>query len=120
MKHANKRESDMELYRKAISQELKEEVLLLQLAEECNELSQAAIKYVRDKEGTNPVKPDITIGQLIHNITEEMSDVMNVIEVLSAYEWEIDRTIMYEKLKRWSDRLGLYIVDTTEENKEGE
>lgn len=81
--------------------------LLCQLAEECSELAQAALKLKRAMEGTNPTPKSIL--ECWDALEEEMADVDLVMgELLSAgnglyIERLID--IENEKRERWLHRL---------------
>lgn len=115
-KHTTPLEKETSDLQYKVSLFLNEDTLLLQLAEEASELSQAAIKLVRDKSNNST---DKTRGELIYGLTEEISDVVNVLEVLSYYDWEVDRTIINSKMKRWVHRLGLD-VEEKEDDEQGE
>ena len=71
-----------------------------QLAEECTELAQAALKKARLLRGENPVRK--TEDEIDKNLIEEFSDL-----ILSAYilGLEADSTIMKAKEKRWSESI---------------
>lgn len=115
-KHTTPLEKETSDLQYKVSLFLNEDTLLLQLAEEASELSQAAIKLVRDKSNNST---DKTRGELIYGLTEEISDVVNVLEVLSYYDWEVDRTIINSKMKRWVHRLGLD-TEVKEDDEQGE
>lgn len=115
-KHTTPLEKETSDLQYKVSLFLNEDTLLLQLAEEASELSQAAIKLVRDKSNNST---DKTRGELIYGLTEEISDVVNVLEVLSYYDWEVDRTIINSKMKRWVHRLGLD-AEVKEDDEQGE
>lgn len=92
--------------RKAIAQhyvhkKLDRKVLIMQLAEEASELSQACLKYIRALEGTNPcAEQDPQV--YMDNIVEELSDVSNAAEIA----WiNIDYEIIANKAERWAERL---------------
>lgn len=92
--------------RKAIAQHyvhraLDRKVLIMQLAEEASELSQACLKYIRALDGTNPcAEQDPQI--YMDNIVEELSDVSNAAEIA----WiNIDYEIIANKAERWVNRL---------------
>lgn len=79
--------------------------LLAQLAEECMELGQAALKMRRVLDGTNPTPKTLEACKV--NLTEEWADVVVCVDALAA-DW-IDRVeaveIAYRKTKRWLERL---------------
>jgi NTP pyrophosphatase (non-canonical NTP hydrolase) len=91
--------------RKLISDNLGREEILCQLAEECAELSQAALKLRRAYSGKNPTP--VTIQKAIDNLLEEIADVRLCVETLfltPAEEETVSRTIN-QKVKRWSERI---------------
>lgn len=74
--------------------------ILLQLAEEAAELSQAAAKFARELYGKNPSCR--TEDELKRKLEEEMSDVFVVIKNLPFRpQWEI----IEFKEQRWMERL---------------
>lgn len=88
--------------RKAIAQhyvhsKLDRKVLIMQLAEESAELSQACLKYLRSLEETN-----LCEEQDMSSIIEEYSDVVNVVETAWIHP---DYEIITRKAERWADRL---------------
>ena len=82
--------------------DLPENIRLIQLAEECAELSQAALKLVRALDGDTPVS-EIECRK---NVIEEMADVNLCMMVLTT---EPDRmaieAVMRGKATRWKNRL---------------
>ena len=87
-----------------IKQHLPEEELLLQLAEECAELSQAALKLRRAVTGINPTP--ITEGEARGNLVEEVADVACVANLLLDDEDSIAMHDIIEwKKARWVNRL---------------
>jgi NTP pyrophosphatase (non-canonical NTP hydrolase) len=76
--------------------------LLVGLAEECSELSQAALKLHRVFDGRNPtpVPEDVAIEKL----HEEIADVLLYLKQLDLPMKYIEG-IADLKLKRWEDRL---------------
>lgn len=87
-------------------QDLKEEILLLQLAEECSELSQACTKMIRKIDGTNPAPK--SLKDLRKGLMEEIADVDNAIdEVEEKLGLSFDEItgICEEKKTRWQNRL---------------
>lgn len=92
---------------KTIVERIGEPAFLEQLAEECSELSQAALKTARKYRGENPTPK--TIDECLDSLQEEMADVM-----LCMYEWFDYREKDFwdgvcmtkqEKLERWKRRL---------------
>ena len=79
---------------------LKEEDLLLQLAEEAAELSQAAAKLARDMIGRNPTCR--TREELVADLVEELTDVMVVSHELP---YRPDKKLGEAKRIRWGNRL---------------
>ena len=92
--------------RKTIAQhyvhsKLDRKLLIMQLAEESAELSQACLKYLRALDGTNLcAEQDQEV--YMDNIVEEYSDVANVAEVAWIH---VDYEIIANKAERWADRL---------------
>lgn len=92
--------------RKVIAQhyvhsKLGRKLLIMQLAEESAELSQACLKYLRALDGTNLcAEQDQEV--YMDNIVEEYSDVANVAEVAWIH---LDYEIIANKAERWADRL---------------
>lgn len=78
--------------------------MLLQLAEEASELSQAAAKLLRCENGTNPTAK--THGQCVDDLLEEMADVKSCVDVLLG-EFEAKKVLNIEKqkIRRWAERL---------------
>lgn len=82
--------------RKEIRSYLSTSSIFEQLAEEAAELSAAALKYARIARGENPSRTSRI--DAVKNLIEELSDVMNVADVLGI---KADEVIMHDKLKRW-------------------
>ena len=76
--------------------------LLAGLAEECCELGQAALKYRRAVDGTNPTP--MTIPEANENLVEEIADVLLYLSLIPHDEIRVSE-IMYEKRERWKARL---------------
>lgn len=82
----------------------------LQLAEECSELSQALLKYVRCATGTNPTRE--TLPRILTMVVEELADVQLCIDTLT-YDFELISPMLNEaiedkyneKLNRWINRI---------------
>ena len=82
---------------------LPQDELLLQLAEEAAELSQAAMKLRRVMDGRNPTP--VGYQMAVKNLNEEMADVLLCAEQISSLdEKQIART-KQSKLARWMERL---------------
>lgn len=73
---------------------------LIQLAEECSELSQAALKLVRAMDGDTPVPVCEATGHLL----EEMADVYVTALALEPDRMTIE-AIARRKSIRWEERL---------------
>ena len=92
--------------RKTIAQhyvhsKLDRKLLIMQLAEEAAELSQACLKYLRALDGTNLcAEQDQEV--YMDSIVEEYSDVANVAEVAWIH---LDYELIANKAERWADRL---------------
>lgn len=76
--------------------------LLAGLAEEAAELAQAALKYRRalDKTNPTPIDEDIAYGRMC----EEIADVRLYIKTIPVNEKYIEN-VMDQKLRRWADRI---------------
>ena len=89
-----------------IRTKLGEEELLCQLAEECAELSKAALKLRRVLSGKNPTP--VTENQARENLLEEIADVtlcMDALDLLTAECSILVGQICGTKLARWEKRL---------------
>ena len=78
-------------------------------AEECCELAQALLKFQRIVEGVNPAA-FMTEQDAVDNITEEIADVKNLIEMIEqALGISEDDVHMLRTLKmvRWMERMDL-------------
>ena len=87
-----------------IRQTLPAAELLAQLAEDCSELAQAALKLRRVYDGTNPTpKPS---QEAFADIEEEIADVSLCLQVL-GFELGLDEyeEMITRKLDRWGFRL---------------
>ena len=85
---------------------LSTEELLAQLAEECSELAQAALKLRRVEDGTNPTP--VPKEDALKNILEEIADVSLCINLLGFNTDKTEavcREIMARKTDRWADSL---------------
>lgn len=101
-------EMNLNKYIDRLSLAVKESTGLTILAEEAAELAQAALKFARVDDISNPT--DVSEREAFENLVEEISDVMLCMKVLKLEEspW----TMEY-KAKRWCERLGL--LDEEEE-----
>ena len=89
-----------------IRTKLGEEELLCQLAEECAELSKAALKLRRVLSGKNPTP--VTENQARENLLEEIADVtlcMDALDLLTAENAILTGQICGTRLARWEKRL---------------
>lgn len=71
-----------------------------QLAEECNELAHATLKYSRTLRQENPTP--VTMEEAWERVREEFADVLVCADVVGL---QPDLKLMYEKRMRWVDRL---------------
>jgi NTP pyrophosphatase (non-canonical NTP hydrolase) len=89
-----------------IREQLSQEELLCQLAEEASELAQAALKLRRVYDGSNPTP--IKRSEAFDNLKEEIADVELVLMVL-GYDRSMLISEKYKrmdaKLIRWANRL---------------
>ena len=87
-----------------IKQHIPQDELLTQLAEECAELSQAALKLRRALTGINPTP--VTAEEARKNLVEETADVYNVLGLLlDAVDNAEIYSIIRRKKERWLNRL---------------
>lgn len=84
-----------------IREKLSDKARLLQLGEECAELSAAIFKLFRKKETDNPTPK--SLEEIYENLIEEIEDVAVSISVISEYLR--DKKVYEAKLKRWVERL---------------
>ena len=90
----------------AISGKYGKEYMLRQIAEECSELAQAALKYIRADLKETPMR----IDEAIEHLTEEIADVRLMIDavsatVLSDRDMDDVQAIKERKLDRWETRM---------------
>ena len=90
----------------AIAGKYGKEYMLRQMAEECSELSQAALKYIRAARKETPMR----IDEAIEHLTEEIADVSLIIDAVSAtvLNWrDVNdvQAIKEQKLDRWKKRM---------------
>lgn len=87
-----------------IKQHIPQDELLAQLAEECAELSQAALKLRRALTGINPTP--VTADEARANLIEEIADAYNVSGFLLETEDFLKiYDIVQQKRERWLKRL---------------
>lgn len=77
--------------------------LLAQLAEECSELAQAALKLRRCLDDLNPTRTPYE--QALANLHEEWADVLLTVRVLGMLDENLIYQIMQQKHQRWLDHL---------------
>lgn len=94
----------MDRLNEKIKQHIPQDELLAQLAEECAELSQAALKLRRALTGINPTP--VTVEEARKNLVEEIADILNVSELLLEID-DVDEIydIVQRKRERWLKRL---------------
>ena len=80
-----------------------EPALLEQLAEECSELAQAALKLARVERGENPT-PKIE-EECVENLLEELGDVNLCMSVVEANRGIYIRCLSVDKKARWAQRI---------------
>ena len=90
----------------AIAWKYGKKYILRQMAEECCELAQAALKYIRADRKETPMR----IDEAIEHLTEEIADVRLMIDAVSATvlsERDVDdvRAIKEQKFDRWKTRM---------------
>jgi NTP pyrophosphatase (non-canonical NTP hydrolase) len=89
---------------KYIRDQIPEEELLVQLAEEASELAQAALKFHRVLDGRNPTQ--VRLSEAWANLQEEISDVFLCLTVLEINPVDQEYLVsMQNKLDRWVGRL---------------
>ena len=94
----------MDRLNKKIKQHLPQDELLAQLAEECAELSQAALKLRRALTGINPTP--VAADEARRNLVEQAADVYNVLGLLLDAEDNAEiYSIIRRKKERWLKRL---------------
>lgn len=86
-----------------VSDVLPQGEILAQLAEECAELAQAALKLRRAIEGINPTP--VSIQQAGDRLVEEIADVIVCENQLLGVDWNVVDEICKRKLGRWEGRL---------------
>ena len=94
----------MDRLNEKIKQHIPQDELLAQLAKECAELSQAALKLRRALTGINPTP--VTADEARWNLVEEVADVYNVLGLLLDTEDNAEiYSIIRRKKERWLKRL---------------
>lgn len=87
-----------------IRDQIPEEELLAQLAEEATELAHAALKMRRVVDGKNPTP--VRLSEAWANLQEEISDVFLCLTVLEINPVDQEYLVsMQKKLDRWVGRL---------------
>lgn len=84
-----------------------EPAMLEQLAEECSELAQAALKLARKMRGDNPTP--VSIDECRRNVLIEYADVDVCIAELTTRPWWSDDFVADTedfKMNRWRSRIG--------------
>ena len=94
---------------------LGEPALMEQLAEECSELAQAALKLARKERGENPTPK--TLDECFKALIEEMADVKLCIWVVEASRSFDLRCNCDRKRERWAQRIREARGETTEKKK---
>lgn len=84
----------------SVRQSISQQAALMQLAEEAAELAQAACKYARIKDGTNPTP--VTEEKAWLAMLEEFDDVMNAAKVVGLKD---SRIRQFDKMIRWRERI---------------
>lgn len=83
--------------------------ILLQLAEECNEVAQAALKLVRIWEGENPTP--ISENEALFNLHEELGDFFTCLDCVEGIQYNVVEGIEKRKLNRWCVRLSKFLYE---------
>lgn len=91
----------MNKYQKFVKENLTEQEILEQLAEEASELAQASLKLIRAKYSNN--KTPVSAQKAKENLLEEIDDVALVIAVYEGFPIDEED---YPKIIRWAKRLG--------------
>lgn len=104
---------DAEQAKNKIANHLGINEILCQLAEESAELAQAALKLRRAYDGKNPTPK--TVEECVNSLSEEIADVDLCLKLFyklfsekTDFDWYVEqKKIQDEKVKRWSERLGI-------------
>ena len=87
-----------------ILNQIPEEVLFAQLAEEAAELAQAALKVYRILDGRNPAR--VRLSEARANLMEEVADIINCLQMLSISPNASDyQETIRQKIERWAGHL---------------
>lgn len=88
-----------------IRDEIPQEELLVQLAEEAVELAHRALKLHRVLDGTNPTP--VSLSTAFEDFEEEVADVLLCLKVLGLEDSDLVKyeALMDKKLKRWAVRI---------------
>lgn len=98
-------EMNLEEAQEYVKSRLDERTKLEQLAEEANELSQAALKLIRAKGMSGNATP-VTADKALDNLQEEVMDVLACLVVLDVdLEQALKTTTANPKWLRWANRL---------------
>lgn len=92
---------DCKIKAEAIRARLSLEDQLLQLAEECGELSAAVLKFVMICRGSSPTP--MSKIEVYDRIEEELTDLRVCLDVIGDQLWRSD--LYAFKINRWHDRL---------------
>ena len=92
-----------------------EPALLEQLAEECSELAQAALKLARKERGENPTPT--TEAECMKDFLEELGDVNLCMSVVEANRGISIRCLSVDKKARWAKRIREARGETPEKKK---
>ena len=96
---------DNEEAQEYVKSHLDERTKLEQLAEEANELSQAALKLIRAKGMSGNATP-VTADKALDNLQEEVMDVLACLVVLDVnLKQALETTTANPKWLRWANRL---------------
>lgn len=93
--------------RQYIKNKLTRRELLEQLAEECSELTKAAMKTIRAEELSENPTPTSRV-EAEKNFTEEQLDIISVLYILTGSKM-YEHIMYYPKYVRWAIRLGYQI-----------
>ena len=83
-----------------------EPAVLENLAEECTELAQAALKLARIERGENPTPK--SKNECVQAVMSEYADVLACITILKELKWWNSQALFnmkIQKLERWMNRL---------------
>lgn len=86
-----------------IRDNVSQEAIVMQLAEECAEVAQQALKLVRIRMGENPTP--MTAKEASAKFHEELADFFAALDCISGIDYSYIFTIEQGKLNRWCYRL---------------